>query len=196
MSGLGTLWKAPKSINGVGLIIPLWIKVIIFLILISLVVTQIYLYGQKQFSLGEKAEKALWLSRANTELTAANNKITELQEKYRKQEQLNTQAMADKDAQLLKELQNVKSTKNTIISDLRANNLKLRIPITASTSQTCGNITTETSASTIISHGETRAELSQEASEFLINFASECDEVAIQLTAAQDIITADRVAAP
>jgi hypothetical protein len=196
MRGLGSLWKASKSINGAGLIIPLWIKVIIFLILISLVVTQIYLYGQKQFSLGEKAEKALWLSRANTELTDANNKITELQEKYRKQEQLNTQAMADKDAQLLKELQNVKSTKNTIIADLRANNLKLRIPITATTSQTCGNITTETSASTSISHGETRAELSQEASEFLVNLASECDEVALQLTAAQDIITADRVVAP
>lgn len=196
MSGLGDLWKASKSINGAGLIIPTWFKVLVFTLLIMVVVSAIYVYGQKQFSLGEKAEKSLWLSRANIELTYANNKITELQEKYRKQEQLNTQAMADKDAQLLKELQNVKSTKNTIIADLRANNLKLRIPIIASTSQTCGNITTETSASTSISHGETRAELSQEASEFLVNFASECDEVALQLTAAQDIIAADRVAAP
>lgn len=177
------------------IIIPPWVKIIAFSLLVLGLISAIYAYGQQQFSQGEQSEKAQCLSRANTELLDANTKITETEEKYRAQEKRHTEAMAAKDAQHQKDLENVKNTKNSVIADLRSNNLKLRIPVTG-TGQTCGDHTAETGTGTGINNGETRAELSQEASEFLIGLTSECDEVAIQLTAAQAIIIEDRAISP
>lgn len=174
-----------------GLAVPPWVKLLAAVVLIGAVVGAIYAYGQQQFGLGEKAERSAWLTRENTSLTKANARITELEGQARAREREHAQDMAAASAQYQKDLKHEKAAKDHAIADLRSGALRLRIPV-ACTKGACGSGATAPGTSASGRDGETRAELSVEASEFLVGLASEADEVVHQLTACQAVVIADR----
>lgn len=172
-------------------IIPSWLKGLAALLLVMAAVYAIYAYGQQQFGRGEKAERATWLARETTELRSANAKIKSLEEKYRQQERDAADAIAVISSQYQKDLNHVKTEKDRVIAGLRGGAFRLRIPVATSV-QACGGAASEVAAPTGGRDGGTRAELSGEASEFLVGLTSEADEVTKQLGRCQDIIKADR----
>ncbi|WP_048811773.1 lysis protein [Methylobacillus flagellatus] len=163
------------------------------LVLTALLLAGLHLYGQHQFSLGEAAEKARWVARDNAALRAANAEIAELNTQARVQERQHAEAVATISRQFQEQLHHVKSQKDSVIADLRAGAVRLRIPVTpASTSAACSGIPAEAFASAAGRDGGARAELSAEAAEFLVGLASEADEVVEQLTSCQALLRADR----
>ena len=161
------------------------------------VLVLLHFYGQHQFSLGEATEQARWVARENAALRAANEEISQLNTQAREQERQHAEAMAHISTQFQEQLQHVKSQKDSVIADLRTGAVRLRIPVTApSTSAACGGIPAEAFASAAGRDGETRAELSAEAAEFLVGLASEADEVVQQLSACQALLQADREVQP
>lgn len=153
----------------------------------------LYFYGNHQFSQGEEAEKIRWMARENIQLRAANEEISQLNTQAREQERQHAEAVATISSQFQEQLQHVKSQKDSVIADLRAGAVRLRIPVTApSTSAACSGIPAEAFASAIGRDGETRADLSVEAAEFLVGLASEADEVVQQLSSCQSLLQADR----
>lgn len=157
----------------------------------------LYFYGQHQFGQGEEAEKARWMARENIQLREANAEINQLNQQARDQERQHAEAVAHISTQLQEQLQHVKSQKDSVIADLRAGALRLRIPVnTAAASPACSGIPSEAYASASGRDGETRADLSAEAAEFLIGLASEADEAVRQLTSCQALLQADREVQP
>ena len=171
--------------------IPPGVKILAAILLMAAIVGAIYSYGQQQFGLGKQAERADWLARENKELTAANQKITKLEEQYRKQEQRHAQAMADASTQYQEDLKNAQANKDRIIANLRTGDIRLRIPV-AATGKAGGNIPAEALSSATGRDDQAHAELSPEAAEFLVGLVDECDGVVHQLTAAQRVIIEDR----
>lgn len=177
-----------------------WVKVLAALLLIAAVLAAFYFYGQQQFGLGEKAERAAWLARENTGLASANAKIKTLEEKYLQQEHDAADAIAVISHHYQKDLHDVKAEKDHVIAGLRAGAFRLYIPVRvpdqklfgAAAVPACGGAASEVAASACGRDAATLAELSVEASEFLVGLASEADEVAKQLGRCQDIIEADR----
>lgn len=171
--------------------IPIWLKWLAALLLIAAVLGIVYAYGQQQFGLGEKAERGTWLERENGQLVTANAKIKSLEEQYRTQEQRHAVALASISSQYQKDLTHVKADKDRVIAGLRAGSMRLFIPSTATVSANGGAASAVTPA-TAGRDGDTRCELSVAASEFLVGFASEADEITKQLGRCQDVINADR----
>jgi hypothetical protein len=171
--------------------IPIWLKWLAALLLIAAVLGIVYAYGQQQFGLGEKAERGTWLARENGQLVTANAKLKSLEEQYRTQEHDHAAALASISSQYQKELAHVKADKDRVIASLRDGSMRLRIPVAATVSAN-GGIASEVTPATTGRDGETRAELSVAAAEFLVGLASEADEVAKQLGACQAVINADR----
>lgn len=166
-------------------------RVLLVCIGVALVAALVYAYGRQQFGLGEQAERSAWLARENTALTTANTRIKTLEEKARATEHQHGQDMAAASAQYQKDLTHEKATRDRVIADLRSGALRLRVPVTCAIS-TAGDSTAAAGASAAGRDGETRAELSGAAAEFLVGLASEADEVVHQLTACQAVVTADR----
>lgn len=151
----------------------------------------IYAYGEQQFSRGEVAERARWQVRENEELAAANSTIIMLNRQARDRERKHAEDIALISAQYQEDLRRVELKKDRVIADLRSGAQRLRIPI--ATNQTaCSGISTEAFASASRRDDAPRAELSEEAAEFLVGLASEADEVVHQLTACQQILLEDR----
>lgn len=175
--------------------IPACVKGLLALLVITAIVAAIYAYGQQQFGLGEKAEKAKWLDRENKELVEANDKIKTLEEKYRNQEHRHAEHLAAVSTKYQEDLKHAKAEKERVITGLRLGDIRLRITV-ARTFASGGNSTAAALACTTGHDGEARCELSPAAAEFLVRFASECDETARQLSAAQAIIIQDRTTAP
>lgn len=174
-----------------GLVIPPWVKLLVIVALSALLMVLFYFYGQQQFGLGEKAERLKWLGRENTALTKANSRIKELEEQARASERKHAQDMADASTTYQKDLKHEKAEKDRVIADLRRGNLRLHIAVTSPVSA-AGDSATAPGTRAARCDGETRGELSLEASEFLVGLASESDEVAHQLTACQAVVNADR----
>ena len=181
-------------------IIPPWAKLLGAVLLVAAVVAAIYAYGQQQFGLGEKAERTAWLGRENTALTKANTRIKELEDQARikeledqarAREREHAQDMAAASAKYQEDLKHEKAAKDRAVADLRSGALRLRIPV-ACPDGAGGSGTAAPGPGTVGRDGETRAELSVQASEFLVGLASEADEVVHQLTACQAVVIADR----
>ena len=172
-------------------VIPPWVKLLGAVLLVAAVSGAIYAYGQQQFGLGEKAERTAWLTRENTTLTKANARIKELEDQARAREREHAQDMAAASAKYQEDLKHEKAAKDRVIADLRSGALRLRIPVTCPNAAG-GSGTAAPGSGTVGRDGETRAELSVEASEFLVGLASEADEVVHQLTACQVVVSADR----
>jgi prophage endopeptidase len=145
-----------------------------------------YWYGN---SVGKTSEKAKWQEKETKELAAANKKILDLTEEARAKESLHAVKLASISATYQEEIKNVKDKAARVISDVRSNAIKLRIPVTETA---CRSEASTTPASPERRDGETRAELSDEAAEFLIGLASEADEIVKQLQACQSVVLQDR----
>jgi hypothetical protein len=171
--------------------IPSWVKLLSIPLLTAVLIGMFHLHGQQQFKHGEQAERAQCFARDNEQLASANAKIKSLEEKYRQQEQDAATVIGLISSQYQRELHHVKTDKDRIIADLRGGAYRLRIPVT-SAPDTCGSVAPEAAASARRRDGDTRAELSNEAAEFLVGLASEADEVVKQLGACQAVINADR----
>lgn len=153
----------------------------------------LHFYGQHQFAQGEAAEHARWVVRENKALQAANAEISQLNQQARDQERQHAEAVAHISTQFQEQLHHVQSQKDSVIADLRAGAVRLRIPVNpAATSAACSGIPAEAFASASRRDGETRADLSEAAAEFLIELASEADEVVHQLASCQTLLQADR----
>lgn len=168
-----------------------WEEFIVALLVFAVVVCGIYAYGQHEFNSGKQTERATWLARENAQLTKANAKIKQLEEKYRQHEQDAADALAVISSKYQEDLKHVKTEKDRVIAGLRDGTFRLRIPVAARLSAYRGSAA-EVAAPACGRNGETRAELSVEASEFLVGLASESDEVTKQLGRCQDVINADR----
>lgn len=164
---------------------------IMALLIIAAAMLGVYAYGEYTFGLGELAERSRWLARDNTQLTAANAKIKSLEEKYRQQERDAADALAVISHNYQEDLKHVKTEKDRVIAGLRGGAFRLRIPVAARLTAD-GSGTAEAAASACGRDAGARAELSGQASEFLVGLASEADEVAKQLGRCQEIIKTDR----
>lgn len=166
-------------------------KALVIVLLSGLLIGAFYAYGQQQFGLGEKAERTAWLDRDNAALNKANDRIKELEDNYRAKEREHAQDMATASAKYQEDLKHEKAAKDRAVADLRSGALRLRIPVTCPEGAG-GSTTAAPGTSTTGRDGETRAELSVQASEFFVGLTSEADEVVLQLTACQAVVIADR----
>lgn len=171
--------------------IPLWAKILVTLLWSAAAVLFVYAYGQQQFCLGKTAERVAWLARENAQLTKANAKIKQLEEKYRQQEQDAADALSVISSKYQEDLKHVKTEKDRVIAGLRDGTFRLRIPVAARFGAGRGTAA-EATAPACGRDGEARTELPVEASEFLVGLASDADEVTKQLGRCQDVINADR----
>lgn len=176
-------------------VIPPWVKPLAALLagiaLAAAAAGAIYTYGEHQFGLGETTERAAWLKRENTELTAANALIKKQEDQARATEREHALALAGVSAQYQEDLKHEKTKADRVIGDLRRGALRLRIPATCPDAARDGGAAA-TGAGSGGRDGETRAELSGAAAEFLVGLASEADAIVLQLTACQGVIAADR----
>lgn len=171
--------------------IPVWVKGLLALLVITAIVAAIYTYGQQQFGLGEQAEKSRWLDRENKELVQANARIKTLEENYREQEYWHAEQLTAVSAKYQEEMKHGQVKKDRIIANLRGGTFRLRIPL-ARACKAGGSGPAEAASATGGRDGEARGELSPEAAEFLVGLASDCDDVTRQLAAAQAVIVKDR----
>ena len=151
-------------------------------------------HGKQQYQAGQQDERSTWLQRDNDALRQANRRISTLQQEAREQEWAHGLAMDGIANQHQKDLNDARAEKDRVIADLRARNLRLRIPVVTTASAACrgGGAGSEAGPSTGQRDGETTAELSGAAAEFFVGLASEADDVARQLSACQAVVIADR----
>lgn len=166
-------------------------KAVVIVLLSGLLIGAFYAYGQQQFGLGEKAERTACFGRDNAALTKANDRIKELEDQARAKEHEHAQAMATASSKYQEDLKHEKTAKDRAIAALRSGDLRLRIPV-ACPEGAGGSTTAAPGPGAIGRDGETRAELSVQASEFFVGLTNEADEVVRQLTACQAVVIADR----
>lgn len=164
------------------------------LILVILWGVSLAAVGWWQRSDGRTVERTAWEQRENKQLQAANDRIITLNAKYRNLERQSAVDMARVSADYQKELQNVQAQRDRARADLRAGKLRLRDP-GARLAATCGDPAPNPSTAPERRDGAAQAELSGEASRFLLDLAAEADAVVVQLTACQAALTA-RLTAP
>lgn len=171
---------------------PSWLTpMVISLLLGAVLVSAGYTYGEKQFALGEQAERSAWQTRENDQLLVANAQIKRLEEMYRQQEQDAADAIAIISFNYQKDLKHVQAEKDRAIAGLRDGTFRLRLPA-ASGLHPNGGAASEVATASCGCDGGKGAELSLAASEFLVGLASEADEVAKQLGRCQEVIIEDR----
>lgn len=174
--------------------VPFWVKAVALAGLLAAVLYEIDDYGQVQFARGETVERAAWVSRDNTALRRANARIKAMEEHARAQEREHANDMAAAAASYQEDLKHEQATKDRVIADLRRGDRRLRVPVVAAVCAPAagGSGAAAAGAGAAGRDGETRAELSFQAAEFLVGLTNEADAVAIQLTACQAVVTADR----
>ncbi|MDR2838111.1 MAG: lysis protein [Azonexus sp.] len=173
--------------------LPAWLKGLGAALLAVVICAGINTYGERQFALGQQAERAVWLDRENTELASANARIIKLEENARATERAHAQSMAAASAQYQESLQHEKATKDRVIADLRAGALRLRFPAANTAGERAdGDTTAALGPSAAGCDGGAGGELSLAVAEFFVGLASEADEVVHQLAACQAVVIADR----
>lgn len=153
-----------------------------------------YTHGEQQYQAGRQDGLNAWLKRDNDALRQANQRISTLEQEARDQERAHGQAMDAIAVQHQKDLKDARTEQDRVIADLRARNLRLRVPVVTTASAACrgGGAGIEAGPGTGQRDGEATAELSDAAAEFLVGLASEADDVARQLSACQAVVIADR----
>lgn len=143
-----------------------------------------FFYG---ISVGEAKNQTKWQRReieinaaAAKKVAAANARVLATERKSAESVAAISQAYQDK-------LQEKDREKDRAIASARANGL-----FVTTKRPRCGNTVPATGPGTGGRDGETRSELSDEASEFFIAEAVRADKIVEQLKAAQEIIVADR----
>jgi vacuolar-type H+-ATPase subunit I/STV1 len=153
---------------------------------IAAAVTLLVVFGFG-WSHGSEHVQAKWDSEKAALNAEAARQIQEAQEQVRKVEQDSVRRVAAADAKYQAVLREKKSEESAAIDRARTGGLRINAKCPSSP-----NAVSDSAASTSNGNGETRAELSQEAGEFLVRLAAEADRVTEQLNACQAILEEDR----
>ena len=148
---------------------------------------------------GEASVTATWQARETKEQQAAAAQFKSLSDAARAAEQKYTNEMATLASNYERKLSDANKQRISDLAALRAGTLRLRDPGTSHVS-TCPSSTAQAGTSPGRSDGSTPSQLqatangllSTDASQFLINFAADADDVARQLAACQQVIEQDR----
>jgi hypothetical protein len=147
--------------------------------------------GFWQNDAGHVAERTEWQTRENGELRTANATIKALQEQARKDEQTHAAALAAVSTDYERKLSDANKQRAADAAALRAGTLRLRDPNLTGL-RACGGLGTQVGAGAGRRDGPEGGELSEAAAGFLLEFASDADDVARQLTACQAVVVKDR----
>lgn len=164
------------------------VKVIAILIALAAILGSYWGTFEYGVSVGELQERDANNQRvADAEKEAKDAELRHKQYKRLAEDTLAT-VIAEAEQKYLKGLKETKNETDSLINDLRNDNLRLSIELKnpRPTPRTCD---AGTDSSTIgVHHGTTRAELSETASGFLISLTGEADERVHQLSACQDTL--------
>lgn len=184
------------KISFLGLFVPPWIKFVTYAVAFASALGAVYYalhtYYAWAYTNGVTATTAQWTARENVQLVSANIKITQLEDEARQKERdqdIKTNLIVDT---YEKDKQNAKAQNDIIIANLNSGVIKLRDKYAASSQSSCPSTTGATSADTSSNSKETGTELSKESARFLLELASEADDVVNQLQACQDLLVVDR----
>ena len=158
--------------------------ILLFLGACSVVVNRI-------MGIGETQEQLNQANAENTQLAAANLRITELQEALRRAEAAHAQSMHQVSSQYQEDLKHVQTSHDATLAAVRAGTVRLHAPVKSCPTDR-GGATSSAGASSGGRNDAARAELSAEASADLVRLASDADVIVHQLTACQAVVRADR----
>jgi hypothetical protein len=140
-----------------------------------------YMYGHSE---GSNAVTAKWQTEKAQANADALKAVQDAQDKVSKIEHDRAKEVSILDVKYQQSLSKVKNEKELAIANAKSDGLF----INASCSDN-SNTLSNTGSTASSSHGNTRVKLSDEAGSFLIQLASEADEVAQQLNACQQLLT-------
>lgn len=141
---------------------------------------------------GTDSERAKWTTRESEELRAANAEIDRLQREARVAEQAHAESLTAISANYQKELRDAKRAHDAHVAAVRAGSLRLRDPGASTRESACEDRVSEAAAGAGVRDGAEGAELSERASQFLLELTARADRVAEQLVACQAIVRRDR----
>lgn len=147
--------------------------------------------GYWQNGAGHVDERTTWQARENGELRTANATIKALQEKARKSEHDHAAALSAVSSDYERKLGDANKQRAADAAALRAGTLRLRDPNPTGL-RSCGSLGTQIGASPGGRDGAQGGELSDAAAEFLLDLASDADDIARQLAACQEVVVKDR----
>lgn len=168
------------------LIMPTWVRVSIILAVLALIAG--CLYGI--YHAGELNERERNAALENKKIAEYGQQILDLQTKNRELERASVIKLNELTTNYEKRINDAETKAKSALRSVADGALKLRIA-TKNSAETCGSTAAETSTATTAT-AESRAELSDEAAGFLINFAKDCDKTAVKLNLAIDVAKEDR----
>ena len=167
------------------------LNLLVWLIFAAIIGLAMYWGANRLIETGKTRQRLEQAQTENAAMAAANDRIVKLQSEVRQKEAVYAAAVNAIQTKFVKDLQHEKARHDSTVAALRSGALRLRIPV-ACPDGAGGSGTAAPGPGTVGRDGETRAELSVQASEFLVGLASEADEVVHQLTACQAVVIADR----
>lgn len=147
--------------------------------------------GYWQNEAGHIAERTIWQTLENGELRTANATIKSLHEQARKSEYEHAAALAAVSTDYERKLSDANKQRAADAAALRAGTLRLRDP-NPTGFRSCGSLGTKIGTSPGERDGAQGGELSDAAAGFLLDLASDADDVARQLEACQAVVVKDR----
>ena len=147
--------------------------------------------GFWQNDAGHVAERVKWQTRETKELAEANQKLTELQDKYRGQEQWHAEQLAGIGWTREQERIAHEKRRQADVAAARSGDIRLRFDLPTGQA-ICGSPTPEAAAPTGERDGPARGELPAEVTADLLSLANDADDVARQLGDCQAVILQDR----
>jgi predicted membrane-bound mannosyltransferase len=169
-----------------NLIMPMWVRVSIIAVIFALIAG--VLYGI--YHAGELNERERNAKVENEKVAKYGQQVLDLQTKNRDLERASVIKVNKLTLNYEKRINDAKNKTESALRSVATGALKLRIA-TKNSAKTCGDTTAEagTPATAVT---ESTAELSTEATGFLINLTSECDATVEKLNLCIDIATSDR----
>lgn len=180
MAILKALFTQPKqSLAIASVLIPTWFKWALTVVLMAFVVYKIYAFGID-------TERTRWVNKTNTELVLKQQEVLRLTTLNRELERQATQQALQIATKWKGVLDANNQVKDQLIANLRTGAKRLSIP-TKPTPACTGGV--GLAAATGPSLDQTpRAELSEEASRFLVGLSAESDEAIIEANHVKDLL--------
>lgn len=143
---------------------------------------------------GKKDERAKWLARESKELAAANEEIDRLHKQAREEEGHHAEMLFAISKDYEREIGNAKRARDLALDAVRSGAVVLRDPGIRTSGCEGPRLgpAREAPAAAGKRNGAAAADLSREAGVFLLELASEADDVVRQLTACQAVVRSDR----
>lgn len=132
---------------------------------------------------GQSAERQAWQLKTTVRERDDNAAINDLQQQLRRKESAMASALLAAETRYREGLLNVQAEKNRVFADHAAGRQRLSVPIKPA------SCTTTIAAANVAGGGADqtqRAELSNEAAEFLVGLAADADSVAVELNRCAD----------